>query len=176
MPKYLNAGFLISMALVVVVVALSIVSFLNKDTEMDKLFDKYFEAYQGYPRVGEATNGEISFAQAIDAYRSGDFHKSSKLLHTISASDTATAEHFFFLGNSLLAQKPPKAGKAQDAFREVFKLKDGYINETKWYFGLASLKKKEKDAARTILWEIARKGSGFKQAEARKIVDSLLED
>ena len=139
-----------------------------------KIYAAQFEPYRNPLKLRQvAPQQSNSWLKASEYYSQQNFEKAAHAFQQVlnQNSNTAYLAHFY-LGVSLLAQKPAHAEKAILAFEAVFDSDNDYHQAALWYKALAYLQLEKPAEAKSILRKIVANNS-YKKEEAKYILKQI---
>ena len=167
-PKRLKA--LIAVA-AILLVAISITFFLNKDINTEQLFTSFFEPSKNVsaPIVRSETDDQL-INNAFIAYSESDYENAAPLFRQ-GFEITKKSELLFYEGNALLALNQTE--EAIVVFKKHLLFPDALTNRTHWYLALAYLKDQQINKAKEELNTLINSGESFKKKEAQSLLKKL---
>lgn len=132
-------------ASVLVIVALSSLLFLNRDTKEEKLFAAYFRPEPGLISA-MGTSDNYLFDRAMVDYKVGDYDAALAAWENLLASKPENDTLNYFIGSAYLIKKKEETAIAH--FKKVIDNQNSFFrNDALWYTGLALLKLNRKTEA-----------------------------
>jgi tetratricopeptide (TPR) repeat protein len=138
----------------------------------DRLYASYFKSYDGTTMVrSDKQNAPSEIQSAFNEYNKENYKQSWTMLKSISNSNKANAEAYFFRGIS--AMEINEMTDAIESFNNVVKNEASlYVDEATWYLALCYLKKDDSVEAITQLSKVVESNSNHKD-EAEEIIGKL---
>jgi tetratricopeptide (TPR) repeat protein len=124
--------------------------FSNRSIPADKLFDMYYEPYDGLVNV-RSSNSQMTdiLVMAMQKYEEREFESALLLFETVLATDSENVTSRFYSGISYLETERYQV--AQKSFNNVIDHDDNlFIEHATWYLGLCYLKTGEPEKAKNI--------------------------
>lgn len=155
----------------ILIIALSINFFINKEIDEEQLFSTYFEPSKNVtvPIVRSET-GESIINNAFIAYSEGNYKDAFPLFEK-SFAYSKNSELLFYEGNALLALD--KTEEAIQKLKAHLTYSDVLTNRSHWYLALAYMKMKDLDAAERELLALINSGETFKNEEAKSLLEQI---
>lgn len=133
----------------------------------ERLFDEYFQPYPDVVSV-RATDDHIVFAQAMEAYRIGDFHGALQYFQKISKDDQWSVARSFYKGICLLALKQSEMALVQ--LGSEYYVDTKYEVSAQWYRSLAYLQLGDDIEFSTSIQELV--GTSY-EAKVKQLQEAL---
>lgn len=141
---------------------------LAPSSSPERLFSKYYESF---PAMTSVTRGNSSvqanFEQAIDYYKASMYPEAAASFRQALNENSAS---LFYLGLSELENN--NTDQAISALEQAAQQQDAYFKETRWYLGLAWLKKGNKPESAKYFGALAGT-EGFYSKRAAEILRRL---
>lgn len=132
-------------ASVLVIIGLSWLLFLNRDTTEEKLFASYFQPEPGLISPMSVSDNYL-FHRAMVDYKVGDYDAALKTWENLLASKPENDTLNYFVGSAYLMKEKEEMAIAH--FEKVIaKENSAFKNDALWYTGLALLKLNKKTQA-----------------------------
>ncbi len=143
--------------------------------EPTQLFADYYETYRGPVQLrGDNSSLTTPWTQACKYYEEQNYAAAAAAFEQALGGGAAPDNQIqFYLGQSLLAQKPPRSTAAIQAFQQVRQSQNDFQAPALWYQSLAALQLGQTEQAKTLL-ETLQTESDY-QKEAVQAVLALLD-
>lgn len=146
--------------------------FSYRSIPSDKLFEIYYEPYEGLMNVrsGSSQTTDILIS-AMQKYEKQEYESALRLFETVIASDGENITSNFYSGISYLETE--RYSIAEKSFNRVIDHDDNlFIEHAEWYLGLCYLKTGNDDQARNLFTEIAG-SEGYYSHNASRLLRNL---
>ncbi len=140
--------------------------------EPDKLFETYYEPYDGVMNV-RSGNSEVAglLSAAMQKYEQREFESALLLFETVLANDRNNVTSRFYSGIS--SMETDRFNNAEMSFNEIIQHEDNlFIEHAEWYLGLCYLKTGKIEEAEQLFSAIAG-NDGYYSNQARRITRRL---
>lgn len=138
----------------------------------DKIYDNFYRTYSAVSLTTRGIENNVAeiYNSAVSEYRNSRFSEAARLFRMAASEDPSFGSPFFFLGLSQL-----ETGNIEEAilsFNTALKSPGNYAKESKWYLGLAYLKKNDSSKAAECFRELAS-SDGYYRESSEKILRRL---
>jgi tetratricopeptide (TPR) repeat protein len=157
---------------VFVLIGSGIFLFTYRTIPADKLFEKYYQPYDGLMNVRSgSTQMTDILVKAMQKYEDREFESALLLFETVLANDSENITSRFYSGISYLETE--RYTVAEKSFEVVIDHDDNlFIEQAEWYLGLCYLKTGETELAKSMFTTIA-KADGYYGKSASRILRNL---
>jgi len=149
-------------------------SWINNDKQ--QLIQEYFVPYD-IAHIGRNFNNKTTESYWIDAktkYEQGNYETAIKLFRKINLAQRKDSYiDAFFIGVCQLGRRYALPHKAVEAFEQEKLNHTDLFLPAQWYLALAHLQSGEKEKAKANLEFLSRQENGYKQQEAKKLIEML---
>ncbi len=144
----------------------------NRTIAPDKLFEMYYEPYEGLTNVRSSTSQMTDMlVTAMHKYENSEFESALLLFETVLASDSENVTSRFYSGISYMETE--RYGVARNTFSGIINHDDNlFIEHAEWYLGLCYLKTGHDEQARKLFTAIAD-GNGYYSRNATRLMRNL---
>jgi tetratricopeptide (TPR) repeat protein len=157
---------------VLIMLGSGIYMFTHRSIPVDKLFETYYEPYEGLMNV-RSSNSQMAdvLVMAMQKYEEKSFESALLLFETVLASDSENITSRFYSGISYL--ETDRYSVAEKSFTGVINHDDNlFIEHAEWYLGLCYLKTGEQELAKKMFAAIAD-SRGHYSKPARRLLRNL---
>jgi hypothetical protein len=154
------------------ILLLGITGILTRQASQDKLYQKFYTAYQG-PGINRSANeaADPTFIKAQQKLEKQDFEAAISLFREVTSRNQNNMVAHFYTGAAL--QETGKYQNAIDEFNQVILNKDNLFTEqAQWYIGLCFLQTNENKKAYKQFKKLAE-NQGFYQTKAQAILRKM---
>ncbi len=160
-----------AIAAVIIFGIISLLFLFTRNQLHESLFAEYYKPFPNTIPIVRSQDAGNLLQQAMWAYEKRSYTEASKHLQDLLDQEPENVLAHFYLGNALLFLNRP--GQAVSHFQKIRYQNNHKLQEhVEWYLGLAYLKLREIERARTIFAEINAR-NGTYQKQSRELLDRL---